>query len=95
MHPYVRNNFIRKNLKKLLITLLLFTYGAQARELSLMSYNTWLLPSILMSSHMPHQRAIAIANYLKENPKDIIALQEIFTKKDFRVVPRMIKCQKL
>jgi endonuclease/exonuclease/phosphatase family metal-dependent hydrolase len=77
----------------LLLTLSMTTMSVKAQTISLISYNTWLLPRIFMTAHKPHKRVKAIANYFQKNPSDIIALQEVFLRKDFNKINNILKKQ--
>jgi endonuclease/exonuclease/phosphatase family metal-dependent hydrolase len=77
-------------MKKLLLLIFTFSLSSQAVELSLLSYNTWLLPGLFMTAHKPRRRVHAIAKYLKENPRDIIGLQEVFTPRSYRQFSKVL-----
>ena len=74
-----------------ILLILLFCQSSFAKEISVASYNTWLLPAILMKADQPNKRSKAIANYFKDQNFDIIALQEVFRKKYYNNINRVLK----
>jgi len=54
-----------------------------AKEVSILSYNTWQLPLIAFTAKKPRHRSVAIAEYFRKNARDIVLLQEVFTKKAY------------
>lgn len=59
-----------------------------AKDISFLSYNTWLLPDIFFTAHRPQARSQAIADYLSRSDIEIIALQEVFTRRPFNRIDR-------
>lgn len=76
-------------MRKILL-IIIFSLSASA-QVKLMSYNTWLLPSILMTAHKPNKRVKEIAHYLCNSGHDLIALQEVFITSHFRELNRVLK----
>lgn len=77
-------------MKKLILLIFTFSLSIQAMELSFLSYNTWLMPGLFMTAHKPRRRVHAIAKYLKNNPRDIIGLQEVFTRRSYRKLSKVL-----
>lgn len=76
---------------KVVLVAILLSLSSFAKDITFLSYNTWLLPEIFFTAHRPHARSTAIADYLSSSDFEVIALQEVFTRKPFNRINQKMK----